>query len=420
MAKVSIILTSYNKPDMVGESIESVLNQTHPDWELFIMDDQSNEITASVIHRYADDPRIAIFFSGVKDEDRYKRTRYAYLINLALAQASGEYVSYLTDDTEYKPDRLKKMISYFESHPEAQIVYSSQQIEQYNSSGKKIWTMLLEAKEVFTRAANRVDHCSVMHTKEIAEKVFSRHGSYWDDNPLYWYNADAVFWTRMNDFAPFYPILEVLDVTKNTPKCYQLLKELLPEDIPNGFVIKGLTSDLFLMEEGKRRPISKKMFKQLQYERVIEVPDPNLFKYTIGREVDWSHLPNQVLLQSIEKDNYYILQKGKKRPVSKDAMQKYGFSRKRAVEMVEEELEKFSLGPLLTAIIQEDDLLPEGILFVHQQRYYLSQDNKLCFFQTDVAARKFFLCLDDAISLNDKEFSFFQQGPAFTWELPFK
>ncbi len=44
--KISIILTSYNKPDLVKQAIESVLHQTYSNWELFVMDDHSNEETS--------------------------------------------------------------------------------------------------------------------------------------------------------------------------------------------------------------------------------------------------------------------------------------------------------------------------------------------------------------------------------------
>jgi len=39
---ISIILTSYNKPLFIGKAIESVIAQTETNWELFIMDDNSN------------------------------------------------------------------------------------------------------------------------------------------------------------------------------------------------------------------------------------------------------------------------------------------------------------------------------------------------------------------------------------------
>ncbi|MCY8598730.1 glycosyltransferase family 2 protein, partial [Bacillus vallismortis] len=46
--KVSIILTSYNKPYYLQKAIESVMKQTHELWELLIMDDHSNDETIAV------------------------------------------------------------------------------------------------------------------------------------------------------------------------------------------------------------------------------------------------------------------------------------------------------------------------------------------------------------------------------------
>ncbi|BBP90143.1 hypothetical protein BsIDN1_37610 [Bacillus safensis] len=43
--KVSVILTSYNKPDFIDRVLKSMVDQTYPHWELLIMDDGSEEGT---------------------------------------------------------------------------------------------------------------------------------------------------------------------------------------------------------------------------------------------------------------------------------------------------------------------------------------------------------------------------------------
>lgn len=52
MPKVSVIMTSYNKSDYVAKSIKSILAQTFPDFELLIMDDNSNEETLNEIRPF--------------------------------------------------------------------------------------------------------------------------------------------------------------------------------------------------------------------------------------------------------------------------------------------------------------------------------------------------------------------------------
>ncbi len=103
---ISIILTSYNKPSLINQVIESVLMQTYKEWELFIMDDNSCPETINIIKNYLDDPRIYYENSFIQDNERYKTTRYATLINKALPLTRGEYICYLTDDTMLRSKQI--------------------------------------------------------------------------------------------------------------------------------------------------------------------------------------------------------------------------------------------------------------------------------------------------------------------------
>jgi teichuronic acid biosynthesis glycosyltransferase TuaG len=55
---VSIIVPMYNARAFVSETIESVLKQTYPNWELILVDDGSTDDTAVVVKPYLSDPRI--------------------------------------------------------------------------------------------------------------------------------------------------------------------------------------------------------------------------------------------------------------------------------------------------------------------------------------------------------------------------
>ena len=63
MPKVSIILTSFNKHEYVGKTIRAILDQTYDDFELFIMDDNSNEETLTTIKPFLDDSSFKFFKS---------------------------------------------------------------------------------------------------------------------------------------------------------------------------------------------------------------------------------------------------------------------------------------------------------------------------------------------------------------------
>jgi glycosyltransferase involved in cell wall biosynthesis len=232
-------MTSYNKPEYVGKSIESILKQTLKDFELLLMDDNSNDETKKVIERYLKDKRIRYYCSDVKSiSERAEKTRYAVLINKALSMVKGQYISYATDDNFYRPHRLEKMANTLESNPNIKIVYSGSNVLFLDQKGKVKKTMHRMAKSETWLAPCQIDHCSIMHRADILPVIYKKWDSYWDEDHQFYLIGDARFFWRLNHFWPFYPINEVLDdnyITEislhrqiSASKKNQLIK-LLPE-----------------------------------------------------------------------------------------------------------------------------------------------------------------------------------------------
>lgn len=219
MARVSVIMTSYNKPEYVGKSIEGILNQTLKDFELLLMDDNSNENTQKVIRRYLIDERIKYYCSNITSiSERAEKTRYAVLINKALTIVTGKYISYATDDNIYRPQRLEKMVNTLESNPEIKIVYSGSKVLSLDKKDKVKKTMHREAKSETWLAPCTVDHCSIMHRADILPTIYGKWNSYWDEDPQFYFIGDARFFWRLNHFWPFHPINEILDDNYITEK----------------------------------------------------------------------------------------------------------------------------------------------------------------------------------------------------------
>ena len=67
MSTVRILLATYNGEKYVGEMIESILAQSHTDWQLVLSDDQSKDRTVSILEDYADKypDRITHYRSGL-------------------------------------------------------------------------------------------------------------------------------------------------------------------------------------------------------------------------------------------------------------------------------------------------------------------------------------------------------------------
>lgn len=92
--KVSILVPAYNVEDYIEECLQSLISQTLREIEVVVVDDGSTDQTAVIAERYAiTDPRIRVVRLPEHQGVSYAR-------NICLAQAQGEYLSFVdSDDT---------------------------------------------------------------------------------------------------------------------------------------------------------------------------------------------------------------------------------------------------------------------------------------------------------------------------------
>lgn len=404
-------------------AIKSVLCQTFQNWELFIMDDNSNQETIKVIKKYLDHPKIHFLNSHVKDGDRYKTTRYATLINHAIPLTKGKYLTYLTDDNIYLPNRLEEMTKFFTKFPMLDIVYSEQYVQGVDDNGKVLWKATRKAKNILTNPVGLVDHCSVMHTRRIADLVFRKFGSYWDDDPSVWQFGDAAFWKRLTAFQPFYPIPKVLDIAYKTPQSFQTLFTHLPKHLPDGTLVRALLPDVYLIDNQFRRRICSSTLSALKYKsnQIVNIPDPFLFKYKEGPPVDKDALsnpglfPNLRLVYSSTNNQVYYIQQNKKHIVADKMIKEYKFDLRQAIKVDNQLLVGIPDGGTFEAV-SKTSLLPDGVLFFDGKDYYLSMKNKLHPID-EVVIIKLLLPVSDPVTIDRVFIKNFELGEPFSWSI---
>lgn len=115
---VSVVLCSYNQAQYVAGAIESVVEQTYPNWELVVVDNGSTDDTRSVLERYRGEHRIKMF---VHEDNRPVTQR----LNQGIAASRGELISILYSDDYYLPQKLERQVECFsELGSEYGVVYS--------------------------------------------------------------------------------------------------------------------------------------------------------------------------------------------------------------------------------------------------------------------------------------------------------
>lgn len=99
--EISVITTNYNHKQYLRQSVESILNQQYPDFELIIIDDCSTDGSQDLIHELAKEDKERIRTIFLK-ENRGKW----YALNTAIKAARGSLVTLCDADDASCPERL--------------------------------------------------------------------------------------------------------------------------------------------------------------------------------------------------------------------------------------------------------------------------------------------------------------------------
>jgi glycosyltransferase involved in cell wall biosynthesis len=117
---VSVIIPTYNRADLIGETVQSVLDQSYTNWELIIVDDGSTDNTASLIEQY--------------HEDRIKYIQcdhigiFGAVRNAGMRIAKGDYLAFLDSDDLWREDKLSITTSLLTEYDSAGFLFSNVRI----------------------------------------------------------------------------------------------------------------------------------------------------------------------------------------------------------------------------------------------------------------------------------------------------
>lgn len=106
---ISVIIPLYNKEAGIATALRSVLAQTYQDFEAIVVDDGSTDGSATIV-KSINDPRIRLI--------RQQNAGVSAARNRGIAEAKGEYVSFLDADDEWMPEFLEEIRTLQTTFPE--------------------------------------------------------------------------------------------------------------------------------------------------------------------------------------------------------------------------------------------------------------------------------------------------------------
>lgn len=185
--KISILFPVYNEnPYILNLSFKSLLSQTFKDFECIVVDDSDELLTIDLCKYYCNmDSR----FIYIKPS---QRLGLAASLNLALKNASGEFLARFDSDDICMPDRLRCQFNYLNEHPDIDVLGSGIKIIDNRGQvvGRRSYPLRhksIEHKFIFT---NAIAHPAVMAKRSVLLCV----GGY---DESFKYAEDLELWLRL-------------------------------------------------------------------------------------------------------------------------------------------------------------------------------------------------------------------------------
>lgn len=146
--KVSILIPVYNGSNFIKDSIESALNQTYKNIEILVINDGSNDNdkTENIVKSFGDKVRY------IKKENG----GVASALNLGIKEATGEYISWLSHDDAYMPNKIEKEIEVLEKLENKETIIFSN----------------FELMDEFGITFNKTDYAKNMNVEKFCQGIY--------------------------------------------------------------------------------------------------------------------------------------------------------------------------------------------------------------------------------------------------------
>ncbi len=190
MPAVSVIITTYNRRDLLPRAVQSVLNQSARDFELIVIDDGSDDGTDSLP-----------FFDGCAPRVRYIRMKtnrgVSRARNRGAAAAAAPLIAFLDSDDQWHDEKLRRHLSWIDNNPGYRI---SQTGEIWIRDGTRVNPPAPYRKFAGDLFAESLERCMVTPSSVIMEKtLLEETGGFNENLPVC---EDYDLWLRITCCRP--------------------------------------------------------------------------------------------------------------------------------------------------------------------------------------------------------------------------
>lgn len=233
--KISIITPSFNQGMFIEETITSVMDQNYPNTEHIVVDAGSTDNTLQILKKFGHK------IKWISEPDNGQSDA----INKGIKMATGDIIAFINSDDYYLPGAFKKVIAYFEKHPDTKLLTGDYII--INSKKDKIHHYIYWYKKILRNFPNFTMLCFanfIAQPSTFWRKSTSHEIGLFNINLRY--TMDYDYWLRVMEKYPLSVIDDVLSAFRvhKESKGGSQYKSQFREEIK---VASNFTNNRFLM-----------------------------------------------------------------------------------------------------------------------------------------------------------------------------
>jgi glycosyltransferase involved in cell wall biosynthesis len=194
---VSVVIATFNTAQFLRKAVESVLNQTHANTELIIVDDGSTDETPTLLDELRSDPRVR--------KQRIRNCGAYAARNVGIGMARGTYVAFLDADDEWLPNKLERQLAAFQQSTSIGVVYSA--YECINASGQTTFKPQIRARWGRVSEELLIDNFVNFSSAVVRLDVLRASGGFDDRHRM---GMDYDLWLRLSTVCDFAYVDECL------------------------------------------------------------------------------------------------------------------------------------------------------------------------------------------------------------------
>ncbi len=209
MGKTTICIPAYNASNTIGETLNSIINQTFSDLEIIVSDNYSTDNTKEVVKEYEAKgvqtvtcPTLPVKTGSLLDNCTSSSQNWNSLINLG----QGEFIGIYHADDIYNSEIVHKQVCFLQEHKECPAVFTM--LKYIDTSGKEIqpgWKKFFKDDYLMLDQPSLIDALAVHHHFFSTSGVMLRRDAWRKAGKFdshFGQALDTEFWIRISGIGP--------------------------------------------------------------------------------------------------------------------------------------------------------------------------------------------------------------------------